>query len=441
MLPRRIRSVAVLLVGAFCLARQAPAGELTISAVVGEVLRPDLTPFPEGANPGVTTLHRIPLTARVDFYVEINNLLPGESGFRSVRYDLELRNADQSAARPGWHADLPMVDTNGELPDGLAPKWTWNHDLGRPELGGMALEVTPGTFGPVGIDPRRTIGQNGPEFIGSAYVDWNGEHVAVIDPTVIGNGRPAFGIYGPDLTLVANGPIHGSTLSLGLPATARGFDVLDWDLVRWPAREDFDEVFSVSETNVSVSFSGDTAFASFSPLDTPGPRLSQDGDSLFPDERDLHLIMNWEDADDAMTTTVAFSNVVEHVGFEMRDVDRGVENGFFDEVTVVGFLGDHVVIPTVRGDITNQVVGNVVTGVASNFTSDGDVRVSFNSPIDRFELIYGNGDAVSSNPGTQSIRLHDIHFAVAVPEPAGIALAFTGMIACHLAHLVKRKRG
>lgn len=408
--------------------RSATAAALALTPVVAEILQPDLTPFPVGAEPGLSSLHGIPLTARVDFYMEIADLQTGELGFGNTAFDVELRGVAQNAAAPGWQPDVSKMDVNGDLPFGQAPKWYENKDIGPSnlDLASVYAGLFPRAFGPDGVDPRRTLGQSGPEFLGSVYVDWNGSHTALVQPTYSLAG--GFSTYDNDLMLSVNaGPSHFGVVQFGVPMEQQSMQVVDWDLVGWPSVDQFERSIQAVGTDVTVRISGDTLFTTMAGSGEAGPHTDRRLGGSEPEENSLNLILDWTDSNQALTTSVEFSSAVSDVGFVVRDVDAGAGLSFVDQVTIVGFLDGDLVLPSIMGSAANEVVANTILGVSAAELSNGDALVFFAAPIDRFELLFGSGAGAPLDPGVQAIALHDIRFAVAVPEPAGFRLALAGV--------------
>ncbi len=160
-----------------------PAVELTLQPVIRELQNPDFTPLdPQSItvfNPN-QVVHVAegtgPLTVVVDYYVSIAGLAgaPLELGFGNVAFNVLPFNIDLDLSTGGWNPDATLVDTNGDLPDGMEAIWADNGDYGPSgtDLVSIVAGVSPGAFGAVGVDPRRTIGQAAPALVGTTYFNW-----------------------------------------------------------------------------------------------------------------------------------------------------------------------------------------------------------------------------------------------------------------------------
>lgn len=407
--------------------------EFRVTPMLAAVLQPDLTPFPDGAHPGTTSLHGIPIAAQIDFFIEIADLQPGELGFGNTAFDVELRGTSQNSLAPGWQPDVTLIDLNGDLPLGLVSKWAENRDIGpsQTDLTSIYVGLFPRGFGPVGVDPRRTIGQAGPEYVGSVFVNWDGKKRAAVQPSFSLAG--GFSTYDEQMMLAVNpGPTHFGVVEFGGGPESTSMQVLDWDLANWPADALLEREFAVGGTSIAFALRGDTSFAVTNVGDTPGPRISTHPGSDLPEERNLELALDWQDARELLTMTVEFSNEVSNVGFVIRSVDAGADQTFIDQVTIVGYFGDQEVMPLLDAGEANFVEGNMVTGLRPANASEGDVGVYFESAITRLELRYGNDTGAILDPEIQSIAIHDIRFTTTVPEPSTAVLAALGalLIAC-----------
>ncbi|MGB7655624.1 MAG: proprotein convertase P-domain-containing protein [Novosphingobium sp.] len=108
-------------------------------------------------------------------------------------------------------------------------------------------------------------------------------------------------------------------------------------------------------------------------------------------------------------TTITLGTAVPGAQFTMFDVDYNT-NQFADKVTVTGYLNGVAVMPTLTNGISNWVSGNTAYGdaVSADNQANGNVVVTFSSPIDKIVINYGNHSYAPANPGQQGIMLHDI---------------------------------
>jgi hypothetical protein len=91
----------------------------------------------------------------------ITDLQPGQLGFGNAAFNINLfPQLTQSVDLPGWQPDTVTRDKNGPSPGGIVPKWADNGDYGLSgeDLQGIIIGTAPKDHGPVGVDPRRTLG-------------------------------------------------------------------------------------------------------------------------------------------------------------------------------------------------------------------------------------------------------------------------------------------
>lgn len=136
-----------------------------------------------------------------------------------------------------------------------------------------------------------------------------------------------------------------------------------------------------------------------------------------------------------------FGGSLTGVSFKLFDIDIS-QGSWQDRVIVKGFLGNQVIASTftpTSGWGSNSTVKRIddftldgIRGLSDNDNGDkGTVGVSFASAIDCFELVFTDGNGLSStvtNPGSHGIGIGDIHYAgvATVPEPTTVVglLAF-----------------
>jgi hypothetical protein len=196
--------------------------------------------------------------------------------------------------------------------------------------------------------------------------------------------------------------------------------IFDWDAHAWTLGALSQMYSGVGDpaTNFNFTFSGDTnRFETGSPVTN---QIVTGG--LSPAENSLFIAVDYSNPAQVITLTVDLSTDVSNVSFLVFDVDAPVDliSGI-DKITVSGSDSlNSVVIPTLTATNPScvSVTGNVATGTcnATNTTSDGNVTVSFGSPVDKIILEIQEG-SVSSDPVSHGIGLHDINFDPAAPTP------------------------
>lgn len=128
-------------------------------------------------------------------------------------------------------------------------------------------------------------------------------------------------------------------------------------------------------------------------------------------EQSLFLNMNNNNQSDTSTTVLTLPTAVPGLQFTLFDVDFGAGQ-WADKVTVTGTYNGATVIPTLTNGTANYVVGNTAIGdVGSDGPDpDGNVVVTFLTPVDSVSIEYGNHTTAPANPGNQFMNVHDMNY-------------------------------
>lgn len=431
-------TIALVAIRALQFIEPASSAELTLIPVVAEVLQQDLLPFPEGTTPDLHSLHGIPVTLKVDYYFEIAHLQEHQLGFGNLVFNVDLFRLTQNALLPEWQPDVSTVDINGEALGGVVPKWDDNADIGPSafDLRSVFVGLFPRDFRDPAVDPRYRIGQDGPVYAGSTYVDWDGARPAMLRPEYRHRfSHDSFSTFDENKMLDTDDrPASYGEIQLGVPAEHQNMRVLDWDQALRDDALRNEEHLRLKNIDVDVSFTGDLMFSSGDAGDRPHIHIVPSG-SLG--DYGLRVPVDFTDASQSLTTVLDFSRVVTDVEFGLHNLnlfEGSEEHGpFADQLTVRGFLGDVEVAP----DITNLggvlIEGNVLTGTQPSGSLGA--LVLFAQPIDRIELSFSNAPGILLDPGQQGYGITDVNFTINNPEPGSIVLAAIGcglLLACRL---------
>ncbi len=209
---------------------------------------------------------------------------------------------------------------------------------------------------------------------------------------------------------------------------------LDWDSVDYTTGS-LNESFNVGDGSVdfSYSFNGGTFVAG-----TPDDTIVLNGSSATNETLRLQYDPGNENDSVTMTTAFNYGVPVQNVSFRIYDIDisgssASTSNSWNDLITVTGFLNGNPLTANYSGQgfTSGSVVqvGDSLNGVQNvgNDSDDGNIDVSFASPIDSFELVFSQDPAlVRENPSSHGIGIGDISYEP-VPEPltiGGSLLAF-----------------
>lgn len=98
---------------------------------------------------------------------------------------------------------------------------------------------------------------------------------------------------------------------------------------------------------------------------------------------------------------------VQALQFSVFDIDLG---GWTDRLTVTGELNGTPVSPTLTPSARNYISGNSAIGRGGNANTTeatGNVTVTFNSPIDKVTIGYGNDISAPADPAFQVMSVHE----------------------------------
>lgn len=207
-----------------------------------------------------------------------------------------------------------------------------------------------------------------------------------------------------------------ATRAAGTPPTLScpvGTTVFDWDTRTWAA--------GTTSNSFAVTNIGTVLFGITNPNGVWLNNASYGGQSparqnamtggFSPAQFSLAQLVNMTSQSSLATTTITLPTAVPGLQFRIFDVDFNAAQ-FADKVTVTGTFGGANATPTLTNGVANLVTGNTAIGDATSAdaSADGNVVVTFASPVDTIVIAYGNHTTAPANPGNQAITLHDITF-------------------------------
>ena len=231
------------------------------------------------------------------------------------------------------------------------------------------------------------------------------------------DSTPANGVTTEDDLDTAAFTVQG-TRSAGIAPTLicpAGNVLFDWDTNAWAAGSLNNNytlpglgTLNYSVTNQGV-FVNDPAFGG----QTPALATANTGGLATP-ELSLHKFIDFADPFEESTWTINIPNGIAGLQYTVFDVDYAV-NDFADRITVTGFYKGNTVMPILTNGVANYVVGNTAVGDSGSdgTSSNGNVVVTFDQPIDTIVMAYGNDPATApSNPDGQAAAIHDITYCL-----------------------------
>ncbi len=197
-----------------------------------------------------------------------------------------------------------------------------------------------------------------------------------------------------------------------------GSVIFDWDTQAWTAGATSNSytltglgTVGFNITNTNGVFLNNATYGGQSPA-----KQNAVTGGLGTPQQSLEQLVDLTSQSATANTTITLGSAVNGAQFTIFDVDFNA-NQFADKVTVTGSLGGVSVTPTLTNGSANFVVGNSAYGdaISSDTQANGNVVVTFNSPVDTITIAYGNHSYAPVDPGQQGIALHDITFCKAVP--------------------------
>ena len=189
-----------------------------------------------------------------------------------------------------------------------------------------------------------------------------------------------------------------------------GSSLFDWDSQSWASGSTTNSYSLSGFGSVGFTITNPGAFLNNATYGGQSPALTNaiTGGLAVPQMALIQLV-DLPSRSTVVTTTIALGNTAEAAQFTIFDVDYAA-NQFADKVTVTGRLNGATVLPTLTNGIANYVIANSAYGdaLSSDTQANGNVVVTFTSPIDMIVLEYGDHALAPGDPGQQGIEIHDI---------------------------------
>lgn len=189
----------------------------------------------------------------------------------------------------------------------------------------------------------------------------------------------------------------------------------DWDSNPWTAGSLNNNytVPGLGTMNINMSLSGgtwvnDAAFGGLSPA-----LANANNGGFAGTQLSLHQYIDFFNRSGTSTMVVDLPTAVPGLQFTIFDIDFAA-NDFADKVTVTGSFDGATVLPTLTNGVANYVVGSTAIGDASSggTVGDGNVVITFSSPVDTITILYGNAATAPANPDGQAAAWFDMTFCV-----------------------------
>ncbi len=168
--------------------------------------------------------------------------------------------------------------------------------------------------------------------------------------------------------------------------------------------------YTAETTPLNFTITGDTGnLGQISGVNTPVTQNTYTG-GLVTAEYSLGIAADHANAAQEIVITADIGTPgegIEALQFSVFDIDLG---GWVDRLTVTGEINGNTVLPTTMTPSGNNYIsGNSAIGTNGNAgatAASGNVTVTFNTPIDKVTIAYGNDPSVGANPAFQIMSVH-----------------------------------
>jgi uncharacterized repeat protein (TIGR01451 family) len=189
-------------------------------------------------------------------------------------------------------------------------------------------------------------------------------------------------------------------------AGAPGTTILDWNTQSWSSGS---TTGSANVANIgTVNFNISTQGSFNAPL-----ALTTDNTGGFGTAgRSLFQSIEYTNINQVTTTVITLPTAVAGAQFTVFDVDFAAAD-FADKLTVTGsYNGGLPSNATLTNGSANYISGNAAIGdgTSAGTSNDGNVTVTFATPVDTITLTYGNHTTAPADPDGQAISIHDFTF-------------------------------
>ncbi|MFM5950208.1 MAG: proprotein convertase P-domain-containing protein [Novosphingobium sp.] len=241
---------------------------------------------------------------------------------------------------------------------------------------------------------------NTAEIIASSVIDSN---------STVNNGSTSEDDYASAAFTATATRLAGVAPTLSCPA---GTLLFDWDNQVWNAGTTANNYTLTGIGSVGFSITNPAVFLNNAALggQSPAEQTTVTG-GLPAGQSSLAQLVDLATNTQTVRTTITLGTAVSGAQFRIFDVDYGAGQ-FADKVTVVGYYNGTPVNPTLTNGTANYVIGNSAygDGTSAETEANGNLVVTFSSPIDQIVIDYGNHSLAPANPGQQAIAIHDITF-------------------------------
>lgn len=329
----------------------------------------------------------------------VSNASPNNGG--AISYTLSVTNASGS----------PQTATGVTVEDVLPAGFTFASASG---FGSYNSGTGVWTVGSIPAGTTRTLTITGSVNATSGATIVNSAEVTA-SSVVDSDSTPNNGATGEDDYAAVSFTVAGSRTA-GTPPTlvcSAGTTTHDWDSISWSAGTTSGSyaLANIGTMNFNIAISGGSFLNNATYGGQSPTRQNVVTGGYSPAQYSIFELVDMTSQSGSVTSTITLPTAVPGAQFRLFDIDYNA-NQFADRVTVTGSYNGASVTPTLTNGVSNYVIGNSAYGdvVAADTSANGNVVVTFSSPVDTITINYGNHSTAPSDPGQQAIAIHDITF-------------------------------
>ena len=225
-----------------------------------------------------------------------------------------------------------------------------------------------------------------------------------------GNGAAGEDDYDSASFTVSGTRVAGTPPTLVCPV---GSTVHDWDGVSWAAGTTSGSyaLTAIGTMNFSIGISGGSFLNNATYGGQSPTRQNVVTGGFTPAQFSIFQIADFTSQAGAITSTITLPTAVPGAQFRVFDIDYAAGQ-FADRLTVTGSFNGAPVTPTLTNGVSNYVIGNSAYGDATSadISANGNVVVTFSTPVDTIIITYGSHSLAPADPGQQGAAIHDIIF-------------------------------
>ena len=202
-------------------------------------------------------------------------------------------------------------------------------------------------------------------------------------------------------TRVAGTPPNLTTVCAAVNQT-----LFDWNTRAWTAGALITNYAVTNIGTINFTITTDGTFVNSTPDDT-----TNNTGGFGATQQALYQFLEYTTQTQVATTVLTLPTAVPGLQFTVFDIDFAA-NDFADKLTVTGTFNGAPVIPVLTNGVANYVIGNVAIGDAGSggTSADGNVVVTFLTPVDTVTIVYGNHTTAPADPDGQAASIYDFNF-------------------------------